>query len=189
MAREKLSLPFEKMDLTFYLHGAGNASSFTSLLSNSSSSALIYPRSRGLMDGNDGAAERPGRSGIVPHPRIDRVTKETSSSGPRGQYTGWRMAAIRGNETVGKCILAGYALSDVARAMICLLPLSLSFSLPFSLFSLLSFPSSTFHPALCLSRLNSRVLIISLCCAFHVRFVIYATYSGRVCTRRIATRP
>jgi hypothetical protein len=124
-----------------------------------------------------------------------RRTKEMSSD-PRGQYTGWRIAAIRSNETVGKCILArgrvvlyrkGGDIYTYTHAHITILFLSLghSPSVP------LSFPSSTFHPTLSASLAWTvvRVLIISLCRAFHGWPVIYAIYSGRVHTLRVATRP
>lgn len=90
-----------------------------------------------------------------------RGTKEMSTD-PRGQYTGWRIAAIRSNETVGKCILARvrvvqyrkaddiYTHTHVRTIAFFLSPV-LSPSLPF--------PSSTFHPTLHLARLNSRPCI------------------------------
>ena len=93
----------------------------------------------------------------------ERETKEMSTD-PRGQYTGWRIAAIRSNETVGKCILArirvvqyrkGGDIYTHTRTYHCSLPLSLSLSLSLSI----PFPSSTFHSTLHLSRLNSRPCI------------------------------
>lgn len=85
------------------------------------------------------------------------------STGPRGQYTGWRIAAIRSNETVGKCILARvgvvrYRKGGDTHAHTSLLSHSL---LSLSLYHIsLSFPSaSTFHRALLLSRYNSRPCI------------------------------
>lgn len=94
------------------------------------------------------------------------------STDPRGQYTGWRIATIRSNETVGKCILARVRVVQYRKGDDIYthtsthhrsLPLSLSlFVSPHVLLSLslvLSFPSSTFHPTLHLSRLNSHPCI------------------------------
>lgn len=92
-----------------------------------------------------------------------RGTKEMSTD-PRGQYTGWRIAAIRSNETVGKCILARVRVVRYRKGGDIYTSTHMHHrSLPPSWFPPLSLsfssPSSTFHPTLHLSRLNSRPCI------------------------------
>lgn len=104
-------MPLPEPVLIRYLSATGDSSSRTSLLGDSSSPSLIYPRSRTY--GRFRYGRTPGRWGNRSSSGMHRArgTKEMSTAragahGPRGQYTGWRMAAIRSNETVGKCILA-----------------------------------------------------------------------------------
>lgn len=112
------------------------------------------------------------------------------STDPRGQYTGWRIAAIRSNETVGKCILARVRVvrhrkgSDTRGAHththIHAYPFSHSPPHP-SCFPLF-FPHQPFI-ALSFSLASTviRVLIISLRRAYHgCSSLIYAIYSGCV---------
>lgn len=138
------------------------------------------------------------RSGIVPHPACNgaRGTKDMSTD-PRGQYTGWRIAAIRSNETVGKCILArlrvvryrkgGDTRGAHTHTRGRIHPSSHS---PHPPRVSLSFPSSTFHRTLLLSRLNSHPCINYLVTPRVPRLVpvIYAIYSSCVHTHRVATR-